>query len=121
MTGREFSEADTRKALEHCCVQRDCKDCPYNRNVFEGCMIYLLSDAYDIINRLTTENEIFEKKIQNLFEEGLGDKAYLCEIIRVDTMTQTLKWLREQGYLTISNEEGYDIITKMIGVDDDNE
>jgi hypothetical protein len=49
MTGREFSEADTRKGLECCCVQRDCKDCPYNKGVFEGCMSYLLSDAYDII------------------------------------------------------------------------
>ena len=121
MNGREFSEADTLKAIECCCVLRSCEDCPYNKGVFEGCVHYVLSDAYDIINKLTAENENYEKKIQNLFEEGLGDKAYLCEIIRVDTMTQTLKWLRGQGYLTISNEEGHDIITKMIGVDDDNE
>ena len=53
MNGREFSEADTLKAIECCCVLRSCEGCPYSKGEFYSCTHYVLSDAYDIINRLT--------------------------------------------------------------------
>lgn len=53
MNGREFSEADTLKALECCCVLRSCEGCSYSKGEFYSCTHYVLFDAYDIINRLT--------------------------------------------------------------------
>ncbi len=93
------------------CVNGD--KCPLYKNHF--CREELKEKALDLINRQQAEIESLEKKIQHLFEEGLGDKAYLCEIIRVDTMVQTLKWLQEHNYITVSPEERQNIVKEMVG------
>ena len=112
----KLTDKDIIKALE-CCASVDdgcLTDCPlYDGD--DSCFSTLLKPILDIINRLQAENESLEKKIQHLFEEGMGNKAYLCEIIKVDTMVQTLKWLQAHNYISISPEERQNLVKEMVG------
>ena len=95
------------KAVEVCREPDTCKDCPYHKLYTARCIIMLMKDVFDLINRQKAEIERLEKKnekyinriekdivLPTIFGEQARTEANLQKhICRIGQKGQTGKYL----------------------------
>ena len=71
MPDKKLTDAEIKKALECCSVNIPaCPDCPYyERGHMVECEAALITDSFNLVNRLQAENERWSKNCDELYEQ----------------------------------------------------